>query len=376
MNICILASGYPTKKRSEAIFVAKLADEFAELGHNVTFIAPQSITNILYHEGVFSSTSFVHKTRNGKCVNVYRPYTVSFGNSFLGRKTNAFFRQFAIRQIVKKMGDIDVYYAHFWSQGHSLYNVIKDTKKPLFVATGESKISYRNPKDGFAEYVSGVICVSTKNKEESIRLGLTVGDKCVVLPNAIDNSVFYKKDKKECRAKLGIPQDSFVVANVGTICHRKGQSRIAEAINKLKDQGIYSFFLGRKENLDISLDCPNIIHVGFVPHNVIPDYLNAADVYVFPSLAEGCSNSIVEAMSCGLPIISSDLPFNYDILDDKNSILVDPQNIDQIASAIAELKNDHQKLSAMSVDSLSKAESLTLPVRAQNIMKFISSIIK
>lgn len=375
MNICILASGYPTKKRSEAIFVAKLADEFAELGHNVTFIAPQSITNVLYRDGVFSASSFVHKTRNGKCVNVYRPYTISFGNSFLGRKTNAFFRQFAIRQLVKKMGDIDVYYAHFWSQGHNLYKVIKDTNKPLFVATGESKISFRNRKDGFAEYVSGVICVSTKNKEESIRLGLTVDDKCVVLPNAIDNSVFYKKDKYECRAKLGIPRDSFVVANVGTICHRKGQLRITEAISRLKDKNIYSFFLGRKEDMSITLDCPNIIHVGFVAHDLIPDYLNAADVYVFPSLAEGCSNSIVEAMSCGLPIISSDMPFNYDILDDKNAILVNPQDIDQISSAIADLKNNRQKLSAMAANSINKAEKLTLPVRAQNIMKFIHSVI-
>lgn len=375
MNICILASGYPTKKRSEAIFVAKLADEFAELGHNVTFIAPQSITNILCRDGVFSPLSFVHTTRTGKSVNVYRPYSISFGNSRLGKKLNAIFRQLSIRHIIKKVSDIDIYYAHFWSQGYALYKVIKNTNKPLIVATGESKISFRKQKDGFTDYVAGVICVSTKNKDESIQHGLTVEDKCIVLPNAIDDTIFYKKDKMACRSRLGIPQDAFVVANVGTICHRKGQSRIAEAINSLKDQNIYSFFLGRKEDMSITLECPNIIHEGFIDHDLIPDYLNAADVYVFPSLAEGCSNSIVEAMSCGLPIISSDLPFNYDILDEKNAILVNPNDTVQIASAIADLKKNSQKRHSMAFHSMEKAEELKLPIRAQRILKFIQSVI-
>ena len=69
-------------------------------------------------------------------------------------------------------------------------------------------------------------------------------------------------------------------------------------------------------------------------HDVIAEYLNCADIFVSPTLAEGCSNSIVEAMACGLPIISSDLPFNHDILDEKNSILLDPVEVNEIALAI------------------------------------------
>ena len=178
-------------------------------------------------------------------------------------------------------------------------------------------------------------------------------------------------DKQKCRMELGIPSDAFVVGQVGTISNRKGQKRVSDALKKLNDDSIYSFFLGRP--VEAIPDCKNIIRLGFTEHNMVPKYLNAADVYVFPSLAEGCSNSIVEAMSCGLPIISSDLPFNHDILDESNAILIDPRNIDQIADAIKKLKNNPSLLDSMSKASLQKASELKLNVRAVKIIEFIKS---
>ena len=80
--------------------------------------------------------------------------------------------------------------------------------------------------------------------------------------------------------------------------------------------------------------------------------MNAADVFVLPTLAEGCCNAILEAMACGLPIISSNLPFNWDILNDKNSILIDPNNINQIADAIQRLRDSPKLRSEMSEEAL------------------------
>lgn len=369
MKICIIASGYPTSKGNACVFVAKLADELANLGHNVSYVAPQSISKIFVRNDTFSPTHFVHTTKSGKVVNVFRPYIVTFGTSFLGRLANGVIIKRALLNALKKIGEVDTFYSHFWGPAHTAFEVIKSTRKPLFVATGESKITFRDRNDGFVDYINGVICVSTKNKEESEALGLIKSKKSIVLPNAIDDTQFHLLDKRECRKQLGIPQDAFVVAEVGTISNRKGQKRVSDAIKKLNDRNIYSLFLGRC--IDNIPDCNNILKLGFTIHDDVPKYLNAADVYVFPSLEEGCSNSIVEAMSCGLPIISSDLPFNYDILDKSNSILVDPKNVDQIAQAIRKIKENPELAKKMSENSLKKASYLNLNNRAKKIVNFI-----
>ena len=94
-------------------------------------------------------------------------------------------------------------------------------------------------------------------------------------------------------------------------------------------------------------------------------------MFVLPSLAEGCSNVIVEAMACGLPIVSSDLPFNYDILDSSNSILVNPMNVQEIADAIVKLKNDEPLRLTLSEGALKKTSDLTIEKRVTKILKFI-----
>jgi glycosyltransferase involved in cell wall biosynthesis len=93
-------------------------------------------------------------------------------------------------------------------------------------------------------------------------------------------------------------------------------------------------------------------------------------------LAEGCSNSIIEAMACGLPIISSDLPFNHDILNENNAILVDPNNVEQIADTINLLKNNEVLRIKLAEGALASAKELTIGKRAARIVAFIKEILK
>ena len=120
--------------------------------------------------------------------------------------------------------------------------------------------------------------------------------------------------------------------------------RLSKALNNLNDPSIKAMFIGAGPQVP---DYKQIIHQGIVDHSVLPDYLNCADVFVLPTINEGCSNSIIEAMACGLPIISSDMSFNHDILDDKNSLLIDPRNIGEIAKAIRMIKTSKIQLKAI-----------------------------
>ena len=82
------------------------------------------------------------------------------------------------------------------------------------------------------------------------------------------------------------------------------------------------------------------------------------------------SNAIVEAMACGLPIVSSNLPFNDDILEDKNSIRINPMSVDEIRDAVIRLK-DSDIRDKMGNNAWYTAQGLSIEGRAEKILKFI-----
>ena len=76
-------------------------------------------------------------------------------------------------------------------------------------------------------------------------------------------------------------------------------------------------------------------------------------------------------MACGLPIISSERDFNDDILNEKNSIRIDPLDISAIAEGIMRLKENPHLRQGMSDESLKLAGELKIERRAERILSFI-----
>ena len=81
-------------------------------------------------------------------------------------------------------------------------------------------------------------------------------------------------------------------------------------------------------------------------------------------------------MACGLPIISSNLPFNWDVLDYSNSIMINPNNIEEIKDAIILMRDNIERRKTLSKGALRKALGLTIDNRADTIIRFINRIIK
>lgn len=98
-------------------------------------------------------------------------------------------------------------------------------------------------------------------------------------------------------------------------------------------------------------DSINVLHA---QNNILPIYLSAS-LYVLPSRYEPFGLVLIEAKSCGLPIVAFNCPFGPKniVRDSIDGLLVDPENSDQLAIAICSLISDHAKLQEMGQAAIS-----------------------
>ena len=218
--------------------------------------------------------------------------------------------------------------------------------------------------------LDGIVCVSSNNKNLLIDNEIVSSDtRMDVFPNSVNSKKFYVMNKREIRKKLGFPENAYIVAYVGALTKNKGADRLNNALKKNDDT--FSIFLGEGP---VNLDCENILFSGKVANERVPEYLNAADVFVLPTLGEGCSNAIIEALACGLPVISSNLPFNDDILSNNNSIRINVQDEDAIAEAIRTLKDNEILRNNLSEGAQYTGSALDICKRAEKILQFMEMI--
>lgn len=375
-SICFICSGYPTKDNPKGTFVGELIRAFADLGITCTVISPCSITNAIIRRERIRPYRWVDITDDDNQIIIYQPKVISFSNcKILKPIASAFSRKRIVQTFKKKEIEADIIYAHFWVNGASAGLISAMTGVPFVVANGEDKInikkiqSYKN-LTGNLKNLIGVISVSTKNMDESKRLGFGDFIPYAMIPNAVNTNKFHKMDRDLLREKHNFPKSSFIISFVGSFDVRKGPQRILDAVRLLNDSDIKIVFIGDGPQKPKGAE---VLFSNRVGHEFVAELLNCSDIFVLPTLAEGCSNAIVEAMACGLPIVSSDLPFNHDILDKENSILIDPMNVKEISDAIDVLKKDSKLRSDFGKASLKKSIDFSINIRAKKILNFIES---
>lgn len=378
-NMCIICDGYPIETNESNTFVKQLVLALSDLGIICSVIAPCSIASKIINKKELGPKFAIENTQTGKEMYIYRPRYISFSsNKLFGLNTfilTEFFFSKAVKRVFKKLNNkSDVIYAHFLAPAGLVASTIGiEYKIPTFYANGESKVRildyFRNSRiERLLNYFSGVISVSTYNKQDLVNQKLINEDKIVILPNGIDNNLFYTRNKEEVRKELGFNSTDFIVAFVGHFSDRKGSERLSKALDLIPS--VKSIFIGSGGKPPT---CKGQLFCGKLPHYEVPKYLNTADVFVLPTFAEGCCNAIIEAMACGLPIISSDLSFNDDILTKENSIRIDVNDVQAIKNAIILLRDNSELRVRMSDAAVISASNLNIKKRASNIIEFIDS---
>ena len=130
----------------------------------------------------------------------------------------------------------------------------------------------------------------------------------------IKNFVFNLESRIIVREKLGIPLDSKVLIFVGNLLKSKGIDELMSAFILLskKHTNLHLLIIGNGPEYQYIKDqalkngLQDKIHLaGAQPHNKIPDFLSAGDIFVLPSYNEGLPNAVLEAMACSRPVVAT-----------------------------------------------------------------------
>jgi len=162
-----------------------------------------------------------------------------------------------------------------------------------------------------------------------------------VIPPGIDADVFRPQDKAQCRAELGIPPDAFVIA-AGTASltdTNKNIPWLLQQLAGLSELEDVLFVLVGEGTLEIPLGL-NVRLTGGVADRVKRAMLyNAADVFVSASLMETYGLTLIEAMSCGIPVVAFRTGGVPEAVPDEGGILCELLDADAFKVAIQKLRH-------------------------------------
>lgn len=112
--------------------------------------------------------------------------------------------------------------------------------------------------------------------------------------------------------------------------------------------------------------------LGYVDDEALPVLYSAAEVFVYPSLYEGFGLPVLEAMSCGAPVITSNVSSLPEVAGDAG-VLVDPRDADALARAMATVLRDPGLIASMRVRSRARAQSFSLERMARDTVRAYES---
>lgn len=210
-----------------------------------------------------------------------------------------------------------------------------------------------------------IIVDSENTKKDLISLLSVSEEKIRVIPAGVDESFSptIEPDKvAKAKHKYGITGD--YILYVGTLEPRKNIGRLVEAYSRLESRRdlrlviaggkgwLYDELFKKVEELKID---ESVSFLGYIPRKDLPALYSGAELFVYPSIYEGFGLPVLEAMACGTPVITSNVSSLPEVAGDA-ALLIDPNNVEELASAIEKLLSDSELRSELMNKGLERAK--------------------
>lgn len=196
-------------------------------------------------------------------------------------------------------------------------------------------------------------CKTEKEMLEAINSRL----KIQTIYNGVDTNKFVPKEKPA--------DDVLTIICSARLIKRKGQYTLMEAVSNLKKEGILikvdltgtgdeqDAYIKFAKDKDVS---EQIRFSGYVARENMPAKYQDAHIFVLPSFNEGMSNALLEAMSCALPVVVTDVGGTEELADRNNGYIFKAGDSSELANVLKQLYLNKDSLKALGNNSRKKAE--------------------
>jgi len=213
------------------------------------------------------------------------------------------------------------------------------------------------------DHVVGVSAALTKYLAETVKINKR---KLVTIINGIEIAKYEKlipEHKRRRKTELGYEADTMIIGTVCRLDKIKNLDLLIAIVPKMAREmpncRVVIIGDGPEENHLKELACrlqvqSKVDFLGRIEDvgKILPIY----DLFVNTSHSEGTSMTIVEAMSCSLPIVASAVGGNVELLDQSNGVLFEPGNKDEFEEIVLDLIKDTSRLERMGYESRKKVE--------------------
>ncbi len=211
-----------------------------------------------------------------------------------------------------------------------------------------SRTNYNNKAKPYQKKDFTAIGLSNWMANEAKESSLLKGKKIIHLPNCIDISKFKRHNENFCRNIWNLPEDKFLIlfgAMNATSDPRKGFNHLKNAISNL-DKDKYELVVFGASSSDSQMFGLKAHFVGKVnDERALITLYSSVNVFVLPSVQENLSNTVLESMSCGTPVVAFKIGGNEDMISHRqDGYLAKPFDTLDLANGIRWCVNHTEQL--------------------------------
>lgn len=213
-----------------------------------------------------------------------------------------------------------------------------------------------------------VISVSSNTAQDISKFLNIDSDKITVIPNAVESECTpLPPDEVQQLRQQYCPSDSAIyLLNVGSTHQRKNILTVLQVLEELNSKGVSAYLWRVGGDFTPEQQAfiqqhglrDRVIDLGSPDRTALIQIYNAADVLLAPSLYEGFGLTILEAMACGLPVITSNTSSLPEVAGDA-AIQTDPLDVHEIVDAVLKVKTNTVARQTLIQSGLSRAKRFT-----------------